>query len=214
MPVVHGVNASPFVRKTRVFLAEKGIDYELEPVMPGAVSEDFRKISPLAKIPVYQDGDFVLPDSSAICAYLERRQPEPALFPSSPEEFGRALWYEEYADTKVVEVLSPVFFQRFIQVKIYKQACDEEVVKHAMNDLAPPVFDYLESQVGESDGIVGDRFSIADIAIASPFVNLRHGDEWVDATKWPRLCAYLERVLARPSYAALVEEERASFAAL
>lgn len=214
MPVIHGVNASPFVRKTRVFLAEKGVDYELEPVMPGAVSDDFRKISPLAKVPVYQDGDYVLPDSSCICAYLERKHPDPPLFPSAPEELGRALWYEEYADTKLVDVLSSVFFQRFIQVKIYKQPCDEEVVKHTMAELAPPVFDYLEGEVSESEGLVGARFSIADISIASPFVNLEHGCEKVDATRWPRLSAYLERVLSRPSYKKLVEEERASFAAL
>ena len=72
MPKIHGVNASPFVRKTRVALAEKGIVYELVPVMPIGVSDEFKKISPLGKIPCYQDGDFTLPDSSCICAFLER----------------------------------------------------------------------------------------------------------------------------------------------
>ncbi|NIR35171.1 MAG: glutathione S-transferase family protein, partial [Actinobacteria bacterium] len=47
---LHGVNASPFVRKVRVALIEKGIDYELIPVMPMGVSEEFKKISPLGKI--------------------------------------------------------------------------------------------------------------------------------------------------------------------
>jgi glutathione S-transferase len=214
MPIVHGVSASPFVRKTRVFLAEKGIDYELEPVMPGMVSDEFRKMSPLAKVPVYQDGDFILPDSSAICAYLEKQTPDPALYPSAAKPFGQALWYEEYADTKLVEVTSAIFFQRFVQVKIYKQAADEEIVRQAMAELVPPVFDYLEGEVSESDGIVGDRFSIADISLGSPFVSLMHGDEQVDATRWPRLAAYVDRILARPSFQALIEEEVAAFAAV
>jgi len=212
MPIIHGVNASPFVRKTRVFLIEKGIDYELEPVMPGAVSDAFRKISPLGKIPVYEDGDLTLPDSSAICAYLERLHPDPPLLPSNARALGMALWYEEYADTRLVDVTTPVFFQRFVQVKIYKQSCNEEVVQNAINELAPPAFDYLESQLSDSGWIVGDAFSLADIAIASPFVNLQHAGEGIDAKRWPRLSAYIARILARPSYAVLVEEERAAFA--
>ena len=214
MPIVHGVSASPFVRKTRVFLIEKGIDYELEPVMPGMVTDEFLKLSPLSKVPVYQDGDFVLPDSSAICAYLEKLQPEPALYPTAAAPFGKAIWYEEYADTKLVEVLTAIFFQRFVQVKIYKQSSDEEVVKRTLSELIPPVFDYLEGEVSEGEGIVGDRFSIADISLASPFVNLHHGEEQVDAARWPRLAAYVDRILSRPSFRGLIEEERAAFSTL
>jgi glutathione S-transferase len=214
MPIVHGVSASPFVRKTRVFLAEKGLDYELEPVMPGMVPPEFRKMSPLSKVPVYQDGDFVLPDSSAICAYLEKQHPEPALYPSDPKTFGRAIWYEEYADTKLVEVCTAVFFQRFVQVKMYKQAADEEVVRQALTELIPPVFDYLEGEVSESEGMLEGRFTIADISMASPFVNLMHGGEQVDSARWPRLAAYVERTLARPSFRALIEEEQAAFGAV
>ena len=55
MRKVHGVGASPFVRKVRVALAEKGLDYELEPVLPFGASAEFKKISPLGKIPVLQE---------------------------------------------------------------------------------------------------------------------------------------------------------------
>lgn len=214
MPRIHGVNASPFVRKTRVVLLEKGIDYELIPVMPIGVSEEFKKISPLGKIPCYEDGDFTLPDSSCICAYLERAHPDPALYPSDPRAYGRALWYEEYGDTRVVEVLTAVFFQRVVQAKFMKQDPDEEVVREAMQERMPPVFDYLEGEVRDADGIVGECFSIADISLASPFVNLAHAGEGVDRSRWPRLAAYVERIHARPSFKALIEEEKASFASL
>ena len=71
-PILHGVNASPFVRKARIALAEKGVDYELVPVMPMGQTQEYMKMSPLGKIPCYQEGDFTLPDSSCIIAYLER----------------------------------------------------------------------------------------------------------------------------------------------
>lgn len=214
MPTLHGVNASPFVRKTRVVLEEKGIAYELEPVMPIGVSDDFRRISPLGKIPCYQDGDYTLPDSSCICAYLEKKHPDPALYPDDPEAFGRALWYEEYGDTKLVEALGTVFFQRVVQAKIMRQEPDEERVRHVLSEWVPPVFDYLEQEVGDGGGIVGGRFGIADIALASPFVNFDHAGEGVDAGRWPRLAAYVQRMLSRPSFEKLVDEEKAAFASL
>ena len=168
MPTVHGVNASPFVRKVRVALAEKGLAYQLEPVMPMGVSEEFKKISPLGKIPVYTDGDFVLPDSSCIIAYLDRIHPEPALYPSDPQQFGRALYYEEYGDTKLTEVIGTIFFQRVVVKHVMRGTPDEGVVEKSLREILPPVLDYLEGELGDGEGIVGGRFSIADIGLGSP----------------------------------------------
>ncbi len=226
MPVLYGVSPSPFVRKVRGALSEKGIEYELEAVMPGNTTERFRAISPLGKIPVYQDGDFTLPDSSVICAYLERTHPDPALYPTEAREYGRALWYEEYADTKLVEVIGPIFSQRVLQTIIFKQPCDEAIVERQLATLIPPVFDYLEQELEqqleqELEGemrddrwLVGDSFGIADLSIGSMFVSLRHAKESVDHARWPRLGAYVDRVHARPSLAALIAEEEASLASL
>ena len=211
MPVVHGVSPSPFVRKVRVAMAEKGLDYDLEPVMPGNVPESFKKLSPLAKVPVYQDGDFVLPDSSVIIAFLERAHPEPALYPSDARELGRALWYEEYADTKMIDVITPIFSQRFIQRVLFKQESDESIVEQQMTLLVPPVFDYLEGEVPDDSWMIGDSFGIADIGLGTTFVHLRHGGESIDTARWPRLAAYASRVLSRESFASLIAEEEAAF---
>lgn len=211
MPVLHGVSPSPYVRKVRVAMAEKNLDYELEPVMPGNVPDSFKKISPLAKVPVYQDGAFLLPDSSAIIAFLERAHPEPALYPSDARELGRALWYEEYADTKVVDVITPIFSQRFVQRVLFKQESDESIVEQQLTLMIPPVFDYLEGEVPNEGWIVGASFGIADISLGTTFVHLRHGGESIDAARWPRLAAYADRVLGRKSFATLIAEEEAAF---
>jgi glutathione S-transferase len=207
-PILHGVNASPFVRKARIALAEKGIDYELVPVMPMGQSAEYMKKSPLGKIPCWEEGDYILPDSSCIIAYLERTHPDPALYPSDPKQFGRALWYEEYADTKLTEAVTTAFFNRIVK-KMMNQEPDEPAVAASLV-AAEPVFDYLDGEIADREVLVGSHFSVADIAVCSPFVNFAHAGESVDGSRWPQLVAYLARHLARPSFKSVIEEEKAA----
>lgn len=214
MPTVYGVNASPFVRKVRVALAEKGIAYDLDPVIPVNVSAEFKRISPLGKVPAFRDGDRTLSDSSIICAYLERVHPEPPLYPSDAYEYARALWFEEYGDGGLAPIMGPkVFFQKIVGPMFFGQATDEAVVKKAVEEELPPLFDYLESQLGSDGVIVGKRFSIGDIGLATQFVNFRHAGFGVDAQRWPKLARYIAAVHARPSFKALIDEEATTFGA-
>jgi glutathione S-transferase len=211
MPMLYGINASPFVRKVRVVLAEKGIKYDHDPLIPVNVSAEYKRISPLGKIPAYRDGERALADSSVICAYLERVKPEPALYPSDPFDYARALWFEEYGDTALLQVIGPkIFFQKIVGPRFFNQPTDEATVAKAVAEELPPLFDYLESQLGSGDALVGGRFSIADIGIATQFVNLRHAGFGVDAKRWPKLARYVAAVHARPSFKALIDEESAS----
>ena len=207
-PTIHGVNLSPFVRKVRVALAEKGIEYDQIPVMPFGQTDEYRKKSPLGKIPCFEDGDVVLPDSSVIIAYLERKQPDPPLYPSDDREYARALWYEEYADSKISEVLTTVFFQRFVRGKIMGEEPDEEAVQRSLTEDVPPIFDYLEGELEGREFLAGGRFSVADIATCSFFANFGHAGEEVDASRWPTLDAYVQRIHGRPSFKAIIEEEK------
>jgi len=207
MPRIHGANLSPFVRKVRVALTEKGIDYELEPVIPFAPPESFKKISPLGKIPVYEEGDFIVPDSSVIIDYLEHTHPTPPLYPSDPKLRARTLFLEEYGDTRLVETLGTVFFQRFVRVQLMKQEPDEALVREAIDVKLPPTMDYLESAIGDQEYMVGGQFTVADIALTSPFVNFALGGEKLDASRWPKFAAYLDRIQARPSYKPIVEAD-------
>lgn len=212
MPKLHGVNLSPFVRKVRVALAEKNIAYEQDPVLPFGPREELMKISPLGKIPVYEEDGFTVPDSSVIISYLEQTHPNPPLYPSDPRDRARALFLEEFADTRILERVQPVFFERVVNPRFMNKETDSARVEEALKEGLPPVFDYLESQVSQGDAAVAGRFSVADIAIGSFFVNLMHAGEKVDASRWPKLAAYLEAVHARPSFKALIEEESKALA--
>jgi glutathione S-transferase len=212
MSTVHGASLSPFVRKVRVALKEKGIAYDLDPVVPFNMTPEFKKISPLGKIPVYTPKPGVhIPDSSVIIAYLERTKPAPALYPENPEDMARALFLEEYADAGVVAAAGPVFFQRVIAPRFMGQTTDEAIVKDSLENKLPPLLDWLDKAINGNEYFVGNKFSVADIALTSPFINLMYGGERISAQKHPNLARYLERMFARPSVSELLQEEKSFF---
>jgi glutathione S-transferase len=213
--VVLGGSVSPFVRKVRVVLAEKGLEYQHDQVNPFAPPEGWRQISPLGKIPAFRDGDRVINDSSVICQYLERRFPKPSLYPSDDADFARALWLEEFMDGGVVPLLGPnVFLPLALRPLLTRQEPDAAAEQKA-NDVwekeLSPHFDYLERQLGSDEFFVGGRISIADIAIASPFVNARHAGYAPDRKRWPRLRGFLDRMWGRASFKKPIEEETPVF---
>jgi glutathione S-transferase len=210
--IVYGAAVSPFVRKVRVVLAEKGLPYGIEQINPFSPPADFVEISPLKRIPAFRDTDLPEPnnhlaDSSVICDYLEHKYPNTPLYPKEPYARARALWFEEYADSQVAaNLVRPFFFERIVK-KLIGQQTDESVCETAKLKHLPDVCGYLEKELGGNHYLVGNAFSIADIAIATMFVNLRHAGEAIDSARWPKLAAYVARIHARPSVKALIEEE-------
>ncbi len=210
MATLYGAGLSPFVRKVRVVLAEKKLAYDHDPVVPFNVSADYKAISPLGKIPAWKDEAGALSDSSVICAYLERRHPTPAMYPSDPYQYARALWFEEWADSALIGVAgAKIFFPRVVAPRFFNQPADEAAVQKAIDEELPPLFDYLESQV-TADWIAGGQFSVGDIAIGSVCVNMRLANVSVDAARWPKLARYIARIHERPSFKTLIEEDRAA----
>jgi glutathione S-transferase len=200
------------VRKVRVALREKGIPYELDPILPFNVSDEYKKMSPLGKIPCYTPKEGVnIPDSSVIIAYLERTNRNNPLYPENPEDYARALFLEEYGDSALVAALGTVFFQRIVAPRFLGQKTDEAAIAGALEKQAPPLWTWLDEQIKGKEYFVGNRLTIADIAIASPFVNFMHAGERIDAKKYPNLAAFLDRMFSRPSFKELIEEERALF---
>ncbi len=60
--------------------------------------------------------------------------------------------------------------------------------------------------------LVDDRLTLADLAVASPFVNLGHCGIVIEEKAHPKAAAYVRRILARPSFAAMVTAEKALLA--
>jgi len=197
---VYGASQSPFVRKVRVVLEEKGIPYEIEHLVPIPKTPELLALHPMGKIPILRDGGVVVPDSSVICAYLEKKHPSPALLPAEPAELAKALFLEEYADTRANETIGGIFFERFVKPNILRQATDEARVRELQERGLPPLLDYLESQAPEDRDSVLARFSIADAALGAQLANLGAAGVEIDAKRWPRTVRYLQALLERPSF--------------
>lgn len=206
--ILYGSTLSPFVRKVMVFAGEKGIALELRPTGLPNPEAEFLAASPFRKMPALVDGDYGLSDSSAIVHYLEAKHPEPALIPAEAKARGRTIWFEEFADTVLFACGAKMFFNRIVSPFFLKRPGDEAVAAAAQREELPPILDYLETVVPDAGGfLVGDRLTLADIAVAGPFANFRHLG--VEVAGHPRTAAYVERMLARPSFSQWVEREAA-----
>ncbi|MEZ4278752.1 MAG: glutathione S-transferase family protein [Myxococcota bacterium] len=211
--IVHGVRFSPYVLKVLVTLEEKGVAYTLEPPAPA--------LHPLGKMPVLRDGDLVVPDSSAICAYLDRKHPKPALFPEEPAELARALFLEEYGDTRMAEGWGEVVFERIVKPQMLGQPTDEARLAALQENVReiwmgsprsfgghplPCVLDYLESQIAPGRDTLLAHFGIADVAIGAHFGWIDAGGLAIDAQRWPRVARYRESLRERPAFAAALAD--------
>jgi glutathione S-transferase len=213
--IVYGSSLSPYVRKVLAFAGEKGLDIELKPTGsgPGQPSDEFLEASPMRKMPALRDGEFTLADSTAIIHYLEARFPEPELIPADPELRGQTIWFDEFSDTVLTACGAKMFYNRVVLPRFLGKPGNEEEANKAECDELPPLLDYLERTVPEPGRfLVGDGLTLADIAIASPFANFGHLGCRRDATRHARVYAYVDAILARPSFAPWIEREQAILA--
>lgn len=213
--ILYGSSLSPYVRKVLAFAGEKGIELELSRTgsAPGQPSDEFLEASPLKKMPAFRDGDFTLADSSAIIHYLDAKFPQPQLIPTEAGARGNAIWFEEFADTSLTACGGKMFYNRIVLPRFLGKPGDEDTAKKAECEELPPLLDYLEKVVPEPGGFLVDgRITLADIAIASPFPNFAHMNCERDAKRHARVYAYVDSILARPSFAPWIERENAMLA--
>jgi glutathione S-transferase len=205
--IIYGSIVSPFVRKLLGYLGEKGIEFELQGVGIGDPDPGFRAASPLGKMPAMDDDGFLLADSSAIIHYLEAKHPAPPLIPADPQERGRVIWWDEFGDTVFAACGGKMFFNRIVSPKFLGREGDLAAAAEAETEELPKLLDYLESAIPASGYLVGDRFTLADLAAVSPLVNLRHCGSCIDAATHPRIAAWSEAILSRPSLAPWIAKE-------
>jgi glutathione S-transferase len=193
-----------------VALAEKAIPYDFELVMPINPTPEYKKISPLGKVPAFRDGERTLCDSSVIIAYLEKTKGDPPLYPSDAYDYAHALWFEEFGDGGLSPIVGPKIFRPTIMAKMTRQQADVAAIGKVVAEELPPLFDYLEGELGGKDWLVANRFSIADIGVATQFVNLQLAGYGVDAKRWPKLSTYVSRAHARPSFSDAIGKAKAA----
>lgn len=204
---LYGNSASPYVRKTLAFAAEKGIELELVQAGLGGGPPEFRLASPFGKMPGFQDGDFMLADSTAIITYLDAIRPEPNLIPTEPKARAKTIWFEEFADTILIACMGKMFFNRVVAPRFLGREGDLAAADAAEKTELPPLLDYIEAQLPASGHLVEDRLTLADLAVASPFQNLALLGVRPDRARYPKTTAFITSTLGRPSFAGWCEQE-------
>lgn len=202
---VCGLIGSPFYRKILTQLNEKDIQFETETLNPFKAGDDFTAVNPARRIPVLKDSengdDWVLPDSSAMFHYIERKIPEPSLLPASNADYGRALWLEEYADTVLASTFGLGVFRPIVFPQMQGKQPDTEAALEVVRDKLPDINDYVEAAIDDNDWFAGPDVSVADISIAVQYANLAFAGYVPSASRWPNLLAFMRRIGALDSFA-------------
>lgn len=198
--MIIGSYVSPYVRKVLVCMELKGLNYEVDPITPFFGNDEFRRLSPLCRIPVLIDGDLVLTDSTVIAEYLDEAWPEPPLLPREPKERARARWLEEFADTRLGDVLIwGLFYPKFVHPNVWKEPGDAARIERSLTTDIPAALDYLEGELPDVGYLFGP-IGLADISIASFFRNGTYAGFEVDAARWPKTARFVAEVLAHPAF--------------
>ncbi|MFC3608912.1 glutathione S-transferase family protein [Stutzerimonas tarimensis] len=206
--ILYGAPLSPFVRKLRISLQEKDLDHALEMVMPYSPPDWYFDLNPLGRIPAFKDGDITLADSSVIGQYLDDAYPATTcLYGESAADRARVRWLEKYADYEVAPHATFTVFGQRLLLPSGGQQCDDAKVRHALDIALPPLFDYLEQELGNRRFFVSERLSMADIAIVTQWINMDYGDEPLDARRWPNLARHDQAIRGLPTVRAILQSE-------
>jgi glutathione S-transferase len=196
-----GGPVSPFVRKVLAVCEMKGVSYRLDPIVPFFGDDRFGDISPLRRIPVYIDDKVTLCDSTVIAEYLSDRYPSPPLMPADPAARAQVRWVEEFADTRLADVLIwRIFYRAVILPFVFGQERDKSKIAKTVAEELPQVLSYLE-KLAPADGFLAGELSIADIAVAVAFANLKWARVEPDPIRWPKTLAWVERTTLTPGLA-------------
>ena len=183
---LYDADRCPYCARVRIALAEKSVEYDTVVVdlddRPAWIYEK----NPTGRVPVLEDGEFVLPESAVINEYLNERYPEPSLLPADPAE----------------RALARVTIFRFDSLsKPYYG------VRRGEGDARPR----LDKELAKLDAVLeaqpfltGSEFGLADIAYV-PWI-LRARDRMdIDLHPFPALVEWVERLAERPSIAAEID---------
>jgi glutathione S-transferase len=195
-----GSFVSPYVRKVLVCLDLKGLAYEVDPITPFFGNDEFRRLSPLCRIPVLIDDGLVLTDSTVIAEFLDEQFPEPPLMPREPKERARARWLEEFADTRLGDVfIWGLFYPKMVHPRVWGEPGDQARIDKSLSADIPAALDYLEGELPDSGYLFGEM-GLADISIASFFRNAAYAGFIPDASRWPRTARLVEQMLSHPAF--------------
>ena len=192
-----GSRTSPYVRKVRVILAEKGLPFDFIEESAWNAGTTVPRYNPLNKVPalVMDDGEPIY-DSRVICEYLDAISGA-GLLPAVPAERARVRRDEALGDG-----IADAGITAFLERKREDARQDAAWISRQLDKVNGGIA-ALARSLGSKQYLGGGQMNMADIACACAlfWVEFRMPElRWRDAH--PSLRAWAERVEARPAFAA------------
>ena len=191
---------SPFCRKLRIALKEKGLEFEMQVEKYWERREAFLAVNPSGTVPVLVEPDgLALADSQAICEYLDEAYPDRSLIgfdPAGRAEVRRLVaWFDQKFHGEVTEyLLREKLLKRFMGMG----EPDSSLIRAGLENIVYHMH-YVGYLVERRNWLAGEEFSLADISAAAQLSCL----DYLGSVPWANHDAAKEwyaRVKSRPSF--------------
>jgi glutathione S-transferase len=197
-----GSLTSPYVRKARVVLAEKKIEYDFELDSPWTADSKIPDVNPLGKIPVLVlDDETVLFDSRVIVEYLDNVTPNNKLMPAPNRERILVKRWEALADG-VCDAATTAYLEGKRPTRLQ----DKAWIERQRGKIAAGL-EFMAKELGDDPHCMGTHFSLADIAVGSAlgYLSFRFPDiDWQETH--PNLAKLHDKLMQRASFAETVPQ--------
>lgn len=192
-----GSLTSPYVRKVRVVLAEKKLDYHLELENVWAADTTIQKLNPLGKVPclIMEDG-YAMQDSRVIVEYLDAVSPVCKLLPPNGRERADIKCWEALADG-VLDAAVLVRLERTLRPQAQQS---EEWIARQLKKVELGL-QSMSERLGENSFCAANHYSLADVAVGCclGWLSFRFPEiGWRDAH--PNLARLYDKLAERPSF--------------
>ncbi len=189
------------VQKVVVCANELGLAYErLEAGGKFGVvgTPEFQRLNPNAKIPVIEDGEFVLWESNAIVRYLARAHGAGTFWPKDPRVAADADRWMDWQATMINPALGAAFWQL---IRVEPEQRDRAAIAASLA-ATEPLMAILDAHLAGRRWMTGDDYTMGDIPLACT------AHRWFglpcDREPRPNVAAWLDRIRARPAYSGVL----------
>ena len=198
---------SPNCQKVVAVAHEVGVPLELAKVdvfKGGARTPAMLAKNPNGKLPILEDDDFVLWESTAMLGYIAAKAGRADLAPTTPRERAEVDRWTAWQGAHFGPAIRKVAFERIVKKLAGLGAPDEAVVKAGIEEFAV-IASVFEQSLGTKEYVCG-RLTIADFALA-PYAALT-ASCGLDLGAYPKASAWLGRMLARDSMSKTMADAR------
>lgn len=197
---------SPFSRKVRILLKEKGLDFDLEVEKVWERRPDFLALNPAGLVPVLVEHDGrVFAESQAICEYLDEVYPNKLLLGFDPASRAETRRLANWWDLKFGREVSEPLVNEKVMKRFLRSGHPESAVIRIAHQNMKIHLDYIAFLTERRKWLAGDDFGLADITAAAHLSCVDYlGDiPWEDH---PGAKDWYARVKSRPSFRPLLAD--------